>query len=175
MARNPPPPTDPGRDTDAAAARRVLVAARRAHMEDPDAALATAISCHELGRALGDEQLCARALTLQAAVSLRRGDLGAALELVLEAERHADHDDHVGRAELAAIKAQLSLFTGSYAEALEHARLAVATADVTGDLELRVHAQRTTCPVFGLLGVDDIRERIDTLLALTIEAGDRWE
>ncbi|MGH2859149.1 MAG: diguanylate cyclase, partial [Solirubrobacteraceae bacterium] len=153
----------------------VLVAARRAHMEDPDAALATAISCHELGQALGDEQLCARALTLQAAVSLRRGDLDAALERVLEADHHADEDDHFGRAELAAIKAQLSLFTGSYAEALDHARLAVAAAEVAGDLELRVHAQRSTCPVFATLGVEDLRERIDRLLALTIETGDHWE
>ncbi|MGH2888351.1 MAG: diguanylate cyclase [Solirubrobacteraceae bacterium] len=175
MARTTPPQTDPGRDPAAAAARRVLMAARRGHMEDPDGALAQAISCHELGHALGDDELCARALTLQAAVSLRRGDLGAALERVLEAQRHADESDHIGRAELAAVKAQLSLFTGSYAEALDHARLAVAAADVTGDRELRIHVGRSTCPVFGPLGMEDERGRIEATLALTIEAGDSWE
>ncbi|MGH2870837.1 MAG: hypothetical protein ACRDL5_00025, partial [Solirubrobacteraceae bacterium] len=164
---------DPTGDV-AEAARQSLAWARGRHLEDPATAGAEAIRCHELGRALGEPALCARALTLQAAAAVHRGDLAGALERVIEAERHGAGGDDA-RAELAAVKAQLSMFTGSYSEALDHARTAVSAADASGDRALRIHARRTTCMVFGNLEVSDLRERIEELLALTVQAGDRWE
>jgi diguanylate cyclase (GGDEF)-like protein len=155
---------------------RALTRARRAYYEEPAAALADAIRSYEIARSLGDEALCARARALEGAVSLHRGDLRGALELVVDAERHAERaDDTVARAEVAALKAQLSFFTGSYAEALSHAERCVALADRAGDLDLRIYARRATCLVFGNVGVRDLEQRIRQLLELTIESGDRWE
>ncbi|MHB1572243.1 MAG: hypothetical protein ACYC0H_23975, partial [Solirubrobacteraceae bacterium] len=174
MARTLESTSEPTGDDKAGAVRRALAAARSRALEDPVGAVADAIRCHELGSSLRDPALCARALTLQAAAAIHRGDLGAALERTIEAERHRAGGDEA-RVELASVKARLSLFTGSYSEALDHARAAVALADASGDRALRIHARRTTCMVFGTLGARDLRERIDHLLELTIDAGDRWE
>jgi diguanylate cyclase (GGDEF)-like protein len=59
--------------------------------------------------------------------------------------------------------------------ALNHAERAVVLADRSGDLQLRIYTRRTTCLVFGNLAVPDLRERIDVMLELTLQAGDRWE
>jgi diguanylate cyclase (GGDEF)-like protein len=153
-----------------------LVRARRAYLEDPAGALAEAIRCYEVGRLLRDEPLCARALALQSTVSLHRGDLRSALALALDAGRHAElGDDDVARSEVAALQAQLSFFTGSYAEALSHAQTSVEIADRSKDAELRIFARRSTCVVFGNVGVHDWRERLVELLELTLESGDLWE
>jgi diguanylate cyclase (GGDEF)-like protein len=160
--------------------RRALVRARRVYYEEPAQALADASRCYEIARSLGHEALCARARALQGAVSLHRGDLRGALELVVDAERHSERhsergDDEAARAEVAALKAQVSFFTGSYADALSHAERSVQLADRGGDLALRIYARRATCIVFGNVGVRHLEERIRHLLALTLEAGDRWE
>jgi diguanylate cyclase (GGDEF)-like protein len=157
-------------------ARLQLARARGRYYEDPAGALADAIRCCEIGRSLGDDELCARAFALQGMVSLHRGDLRGGLALAMDAERHAQTGhDAVTHAEVAALKAQISFFTGSYAEALRHAQLAVEHADAAQDLELRVYARRATCPIFGNADVPDLRERIEELLALTIEHGNLWE
>jgi diguanylate cyclase (GGDEF)-like protein len=161
---------------DARQARLRLTAARGLYYENPAGALADAIRCCEVGRSLEDEELCTRAFALQGMVSLHRGDLRGGLALAMEAERHAQaSNDAVARAELAALKAQISFFTGSNAEALRHAQLAVDHADAAQDLELRVYARRATCPIFGNIDVPDLRDRIEQLLELTIESGDPWE
>ncbi|HEY2320664.1 MAG TPA: diguanylate cyclase [Solirubrobacteraceae bacterium] len=161
---------------DAAHLRAALVRARRAYYEEPADALALAIRCHETARSLADDGLCARARALQGAVSLHRGDLRSALDLVVEAERHAQRGgDPAARAEVAALRSQVSFFTGSYAEALSHAELAVALADQVGDDDLRIYARRATCLVFGNVVVRDLEDRVRGLLQLTIDVGDRWE
>ncbi|HSZ12996.1 MAG TPA: diguanylate cyclase [Solirubrobacteraceae bacterium] len=161
---------------DARQARLRLDRARGLYYEDPAGALADAIRCCEIGRSLRDEVLCARAFALQGMISLHRGDLRGGLTLAMEAERHPQaSNDAVARAEVAALKAQISFFTGSYAEALRHAQLAVDHADAAQDLELRVYARRATCPVFGNVEAPDLRERIEELLALAIEIGSPWE
>ena len=161
---------------DARRARLRLAGARGIYYENPASALADAIRCCEIGRSLGDAELCTRAFALQGMVSLHRGDLRGGLALAMEAERHAQAShDAVARAEVAALKAQISFFTGSYAEALRHAQLAVEHADATQDLELRVYARRATCPVFGNVEVSDLRDRIEEMLELSIEFRDPWE
>ena len=153
-----------------------LTRARRTYYEDPAGALAEAIRCGEIARSLGDPELCVRACALQGMVSLHRGDLRGGLALAMEAERHAEaSEDTTARAEIAALKAQLSFFTGSYAEALRHAELAVENADATQDLELRVYARRATCPVFGNVGLSGLQAWIEQLLELSIENGNPWE
>jgi diguanylate cyclase (GGDEF)-like protein len=153
-----------------------LERARAGYYEDPGGALAAAIRCRQIGVSLQDDELCARAYALQGMVSLHRGDLRGALELAMHAERDAEaSEDAATRAEIAALKAQVSLFTGSYAEALRQAELAVERSDATGDLALRVYIRRATCPVFGAVGVPDLRDRIEQLLALTLEHGSAWE
>ncbi len=157
-------------------ARLLLLRARGLYYEDPAGSLADAVRCCEVGRSLGDDELCARAFALQGMVSLHRGDLRGGLALAMEAERHAESGhDHVTRAEVAALKAQISFFTGSYAEALRHAQLAIDHADAAQDLELRVYVRRATCPIFGNADVPDLRERIEELLELAIENGNPWE
>jgi diguanylate cyclase (GGDEF)-like protein len=156
--------------------RRTLDRARGEYYEHPASALTEAIRCHELARALGDAGLCARARALQGAVSLHRGDLPGALRLAVEAERHAQAgDDPAAGVEVAALKSQLSFFTGSYAEALSAAELAIRLADETQDADLRIYARRATCIVFGNVGVRDWPERLAEILELTIAAGNRWE
>jgi diguanylate cyclase (GGDEF)-like protein len=162
--------------SDAGAVRHALTRARRAYHEAPADALAVAIHCYEIARSLSDTALCARARALQGAVSLHRGDLRSALDLVVEAERLAESgDDLVARVEVAALKGQVSFFTGSYGEALSHAERSVQLSDQTGDDELRIYARRATCLVFGNVGVRDLEARVRGLLELTIDSGNRWE
>jgi two-component system cell cycle response regulator len=150
--------------------------ARDHYYEEPAAALATATSVHEFGRARNEAALCARARALQGMVSLHRGDLRGALDLVVMARRGAEAaGDDATVAEVASLEAQVSFFSGAHVAALRHAERAVALADRTGDLRLRVFTRRGTCLVFGNLAVPDLRERIDTMLELTLHAGDRWE
>ena len=122
--------------------------------------------CYEIARSLSDAALCARARALQGAVSLHRGDLRSALDLLVDAERYAERgDDVVARVEVAALKGQVSFFTGSYGEALSHAERSVQLSDQTGDDDLRIYARRATCLVFGNVGVRDLEERVRGLLA----------
>jgi diguanylate cyclase (GGDEF)-like protein len=173
-ARSPHANLAPSRE--AAELRAVLDRARRAYYEDPAGALADAVHSHEVARSLEDGALCARARALQAAVSLHRGDLHGALELAVKAERLSEHsDDFAARVEVAALKAQLSFFTGSYSEALSQAESAIQVADRSGEDELRIFARRSTCIVFGNVGVRDWKERLEELLELTVDAGNRWE
>jgi diguanylate cyclase (GGDEF)-like protein len=169
----PSDPTEPG---DAAAVRQALDRARRGYYENPSGALVEAIRCHEFGRALDQPGLCARARALQGAISLHRGDLSGALAVAVEAERHAERSqDATAQTEVAALKAQLSFFTGAYAPAVSHAERALQLADDTGDDDLRIYVRRATCLVFGNVGVRDWRHRLDELLELTIACGDLWE
>ena len=172
-----PPTAPPAPDIDdAGRARRVLDRARRAFYEDPTGALADAVRCHELARSLDDPALTARALAVQAAVSLHRGDLPGALRLTVDAERHGrETPDLTARAEVDTVKAQLSFFTGSYAEALSHAEQAVEAAGRSGDADLQIFVRRGTCLVFGNIGVPEWRTRLQELLELTIASGDLWE
>jgi tetratricopeptide (TPR) repeat protein len=164
----------PGSDLDRA--RVPLAAARGTYYEDPAGALAVAVRCYEIGAAAGDPEMCARASALQGMVSLHRGDLRGALGRAMEAERHADATPGAAaHAEVAALRAQLSFFTGSYTEALHQAERAVERADATHDLALRLYARRATCPVFGNVGVADLRRRVEELLELAIESSDAWE
>ena len=171
-----PTPHDPVGRRDADEMRQALVRARRGYYEDPVGALAEAIRCHETGRVLADDGLCARARALQGAVSLHRGDLQGALALAVEADRYAANSTEPAvRVEVAALKAQVNFFTGSYSDALRHAELALALADQGQDAALRTYARRATCLVFGNVGVSDWKERLEQLLALTVDLGDAWE
>src|SRR5579859_1882508 len=172
MASARPPHADLALGREAAELSEVLDRARRSYYEDPAGALADAVHSHEVARSREDGALCARARALQAAVSLHRGDLHGALELAVKAERYSEHcDDFAARVEVAALKAQLSFFTGSYAEALGHAEVAVQMADRSADAELRIYARRSTCIVFGNVGVRDWKERLEELLELTVDTG----
>ncbi len=176
MSSVPPTHSDHAGDGDLAAIRRRLLQARHVFLEQPGEALAEAIRCYELARSIGDPATCARARVLQGAVSLHRGDLRGSLELLVEAERHCEEcDDLAARTELAAIKAQLAFFTGSYAEAVSHGEQAVQLSDQSGDPDLRIFSRRATCLVFGNVGVQDWPQRVREVLELTVAAGDRWE
>jgi diguanylate cyclase (GGDEF)-like protein len=155
---------------------RALERARDIHHEDHDAALAEAIRCHEVARGLEDPALRCRALVLQAAVMLQRGDLQGAVALTTEAEPFAEAaDDDSARAELAAVKGQLNFFAGSYPESLAQAELAIALSDHVGSLPLRVFTRRCACVVFGNIGVSDWHGKLQEVLALAIEADNPWE
>ncbi len=157
-------------------ARLRLTGARGLYYEKPASALADAIRCCEIGRSLRDEELCTRAFALQGMVSLHRGDLRGGLALAMEAERHVEPSHGaLALAEVAALKAQVSFFTGSNSAALRQAKLAVEHADATQDLELRIYARRATCPIFGNVDGPDLRDRIEELLELTIESDNPWE
>jgi two-component system, cell cycle response regulator len=151
-----------------------LDAARTVYWEDPAGALAVAVDAHEQALHQGDSALQARALALQGMVTMHRGDLRGAFALAAEAGRVAGEDARAG-AELAALRAHLDFFSGSYASALAQAELAIELADRTGDPSLRVFARRMGCIAFGNLGVADWPERLDATLALAIEAGEVWE
>jgi diguanylate cyclase (GGDEF)-like protein len=163
--------------TDAAVSlRALLIDARQRYLEDPKGALTDAVRCHETARLLGDDVLCARALVLQSVISLHRGDLRSATALALNAERYTEVDtDTVARAELAAVKCQLSFFTGAYADALTYADLATELAEWTGDVPLRIYVGRTTCVALGNIGVPDWPARLQALLSLTMAAGQPWD
>jgi diguanylate cyclase (GGDEF)-like protein len=144
-----------------------LDAARRAYWEDPAESLAVAIR-HQDGSQRG------RALALQGTVSLHRGDLHGAFALATAAEPHIG-DDATARCEVAALKAHLSFFTGSYTDALRRAEEAIAVADEHGDIDLRVFARRAACMVLGNVGVTDWHGQLRDVLDLSIAAGDRWQ
>jgi diguanylate cyclase (GGDEF)-like protein len=152
---------------------RALDRARDLHHEDKDGAEAEAIRCHEIGRTIDDPALRGRALVLQAAISLQRGDLHGAVELISQAEPQARAD--AVRSELAAVKGQLNFFAGSYAESLAQAERAIELADDLGTLELRLFARRQACVVFGNIGVSDWHARLHEVLQLAIDAGSPWE
>jgi tetratricopeptide (TPR) repeat protein len=155
---------------------RALVAARRIFFEEPHRSLSEAVRCHEEARLLRSAPLCARSLAVQSLVSLHRGDLRSALTLAVAAERHSESGDDVdARTEVAALRAQLSFFTGSYAEALRHAEIAVELSDRSSDVELRIFARRAACMVFGNVGVRNWRDRLDELLELTVQSAYRWD
>jgi diguanylate cyclase (GGDEF)-like protein len=147
-----------------------LDAARGAYWEDPSGSLTTAI---RVAADTGDDGVRARALALQGAVSLHRGHLHAAFALATEAEPLAG--DAAARCEVAALKAHLSFFSGSYTEALQQAEAAISHADEHGDLDLRVFARRAACMVFGNVGVSDWHGKLSEVLELSIAAGDRWQ
>ena len=154
--------------------RQQLDAARRTYWEDAGRSLEVAVDVHERARAAGDGPLRARALALQGACSLHRGDLHGALALAAEGDLHAG-EDVFARAELAALKSHLNFFSGSYAAALAEAELAVELADDSGDLLLCVFARRMACVVFGNMAVASWPERLQALLEMTIVAGEPWE
>ena len=147
--------------------------ARDLHHEDHDAALAEAIRCHEIARTLDDAALRCRALVLQAAVMLQRGDLQGAVALTTEAEPFAEDD--AAAAELAAVQGQLNFFAGAYPDALAHAERAIALADGVADVGLQVFTRRYACVVFGNIGVSDWHQRLHEVLRLSIVAGHAWD
>jgi diguanylate cyclase (GGDEF)-like protein len=150
--------------------------ARRIYWEDPSAALATAVRCQEVARTRGHADLRGRALAIQGAVMLHRGDLRGAAALAVDAEPYVElSGGDEARIELAALKAHLSFFSGSYAEALLQAERAMELADRGGDVTLRVFARRAACLVFGNVGVRSWPDRLDELLELSIASGNRWE
>jgi diguanylate cyclase (GGDEF)-like protein len=158
------------------AVRRSIARAWRAYYEDPAGALDVAVRGYESGRSVDDAGLCARARALQGAVGLHRGDLPGALELAVEAQRYLGRaHDTAARCEVAALKAQVSFFSGSYADALREAELAVRVADESADRDLRIFARRAACLVFGNVGVADWDQRLEEVLRLSVEAGDAWE
>ena len=150
-----------------------LDAARLDYWEQPGRAMATAIRAQERARVLGADCLRGRAIVAQASVCMHRGDLRGAFALVAEAEPFATDD--ACRIEIAALHAQLHYFSGSYGEALRQAERAVALADASGDLALRLHARRMGCVAFGNIGVDDMDARLEETLALALEAKSPWE
>jgi two-component system, cell cycle response regulator len=161
---------------DAIEVHRALDRARGLHYEDHDGSLAEAIRCHEIARTLHDDVLRCRALVLQAGVALQRGDLGGAIELIAEAEPLGEAGgDGDARAELAAVKAQLNFFAGSYPESMADAQRAIALADEGSNLELRVFTRRCACVVFGNVGVEDWPAKLEEVLRLAVEAGNSWE
>jgi diguanylate cyclase (GGDEF)-like protein len=147
-----------------------LSRARGTHTEEPESALGVALHCHEVARTTGEAALAARALALQGFVSVHRGDLHNGIALAVDAGQQADRsDDLEARAEVAALRALLSFLTGSYVEAVAEAQAAVALADRHGDRELRLFVHRMTCPVFGNLGSDNVREHFEQTLALAAD------
>ncbi len=155
---------------------RVLDRARDRHHENHEAALVEAVRCLEISRAVGDPVLRCRALVLQAAVAVQRGDLQGGVALTAEAEPYAERaDDDAARAELAAVKGQLNFFAGVYAESLLQAERAIELADRVGDLGLRVFTRRYACVVFGNIGVSDWHARLHEVLRLSIAAGNAWD
>jgi two-component system, cell cycle response regulator len=169
-------PTDSADGGQADAVRRGIARAWRAYHEDPAGALDAAVRGYESGRSIDDPGLCARARALQGAVGLHRGDLPGALELAVEAQRYLGRaHDTPARCEVAALKAQVSFFSGSYADALREAELAVRVADESSDRDLRIFARRAGCLVFGNVGVPDWQQRLEELLRLSVDAGDAWE
>ena len=169
-------PKDTADGGEADAVRRGIAGAWRSYFEDPAGALDAAARGYEAGRALDDAGLRARSRALQGAVGLHRGDLQGALELAVEAQRYLGRTtEPAARCEVAALKAQVSFFSGSYADALREADLAVRVADESADQDLRIFARRAACLVFGNVGVPDWSERLEELLRLSIDAGDAWE
>src|SRR3954451_24436515 len=63
-----------------------LERARLRYWEDSSGSLDVAVQAQEQGRLRGDEALQSRALTLQGAISMHRGDLGGAFALAAASE-----------------------------------------------------------------------------------------
>ena len=153
-----------------------LSRARSLYREDPDRTLLSAMRCHQATLALGDSALAARAIAMQGQVALHRGDVRGGLRLSLEAERLiGGDDDETALAEIAALRAEVSFFTGAYSEALLHAERSLAHADQSGDLSLRIHVRRAAFIVFGNVAVRELDSRLHELLEMAVEAGDPWE
>jgi tetratricopeptide (TPR) repeat protein len=164
------------RPTTADETAELLDGARDAHWEHPATVQAIAVECHEVARTVGDDALRARALAVQGVVSLNRGDLGGAFTLAAEAERFAEREaDVLARMEVAALKAQLSFFSGSYTEALASAAATHALADRLGDARNRIYARRAACLVMGNLDAPGWRPELDELIRLSVEVGDTWQ
>jgi diguanylate cyclase (GGDEF)-like protein len=153
---------------------RELDAARTTHWEDAAGSLETAIRCSEAAGGLGHDELRGRALALQGAVTLNRGDLQGALALATQAARFVAGND-AARCELASLKSQLSFFSGSYNEAMEQAEEAIAIADASGDAGLRIFARRAGCMILGNAGVAHLYDHLIEVLELSVAAGDRWQ
>ena len=152
----------------------VLETARLGYWEQPRAALELAAACREQASMLQVPELEARAIALEAAISLHRGDIGGAFALAAEAESLAGEDLHA-HAELASLYTHLHFFSGSYADSLAAATRAVELADRTGEDRLRLHARRMGCVAFGNIGVDDLGERFAEVLTLARELDSPWE
>lgn len=152
--------------------------ARAGFREDPSGTMTLAIRCSEQAGALQDRALAARALALQGHVALHRGDTRSALSLALEAERlvgEASDTNHAELAEVAALRAQVSFFSGSYSHALVSAERSIELADATAEIDLRIFARRAAFVVFGNVSVRELDRRLAELLELTVEAGTVWE
>ena len=166
----------PESPTDAAEIQRLLDEGRDLHWEHPVLARANAVRCQEVARFLGRPGLRARALCVLGTISLNRGDMRGAFTLAGEAEREAAADaDAAAFIEVAALKAQLSFFSGSYAEALQEGGTTVALADRSGDPRLRIFARRAACLVMGNLDAPGWRDELDELIRLSAEVGDAWQ
>jgi hypothetical protein len=134
-----------------------IAAARNNYREDPERTLMNAMRCHRAALAISDSVLAARAIAMQGQVALHRGDIRSGLTLALEAERLvAGVEDDVALAEIAALRAEVSFFTGAYSEALLHAERCIAYADQSGDLRLRVFVRRAAFIVFGNVAVREL-------------------
>jgi diguanylate cyclase (GGDEF)-like protein len=153
---------------------RELDAARTTHWEDAEASLEMAIRCSEAAGGLGHDELRGRALALQGAVTLNRGDLQGALALATQAARFVA-GNVAARCELASLKSQLSFFSGSYNEAMEQAEEAIAISDASGDVGLRIFARRAGCMILGNAGVAHLYDHLVEVLELSVLAGDRWQ
>ena len=158
----------------ARAASAELEHARLAYWEEPGRALAVATACLEQARRLGSDALQSRALALQGAVCLHRGDLRGAFALAAEAEQLTG-DDLQARVELAALNTHLHFFSGSYGASLQWANSAVELADLHGDPALRLHARRMACLALANVGVDDLAGRFAAVLELAVAQDSPWE
>jgi diguanylate cyclase (GGDEF)-like protein len=162
---------------DAAQIGAVLSDARTGFRESPAGTLAVAIRCNQRAGSLGEPTLVARALALEGHVALHRGDIRSGLALALEGERvlGARDDCPTAQAEVAALRAQVSFFTGAYSHALASAERAIEYADASNDIDMRIFARRAAFIVFGNVTVRELDKRLDELLDLTVEAGATWE
>ena len=145
-----------------------LDAARSAYWEDPSGSLATAIRCQD------EAGLRGRALALQGAVLLHRGDLHGAFALATEAEPHAERR---ARPRARARRAQGPAV-------VLHRLLRRGAAPGRGGDRARRRGRRPrparVRPPRGLHGVRQRRRqrlarRLQEVLALSIAAGDRWQ
>lgn len=155
---------------------RLLDEARNQHWEHPARTREIAVHCQEVARTLDRPGLRARALTVLGTISLNRGDMRGAFTLAVDAEREAAlADDLVADVEVAALKAQLNFFAGSYADALQQASTTVELSDRSGDPALRIFARRAACLVMGNLDAPGWRAEMDELIRLSAEIGDPWQ
>jgi diguanylate cyclase (GGDEF)-like protein len=158
------------------AAHAALDRARDSYWERTPQALAVALDALRTGQRLGDDGLIARAGALRGNIALHRGDVRGAFAIAAEVESAVERSG--GRrecAEVAAFRAQLHFFSGSYAQALTQAETAIEHASAAGDLRLEVFVRRQVCVVLGNVGVRGWPQYLESTLALTIDAGDRWQ